>query len=54
MTKNRYLTKKLNEDDLQWKMNSKYQKKYISATTYWIIFKSQTLAKVNKPYFADP
>ena len=29
--------KSLNEDNLQWKMTSKYEKLNISATTYWMI-----------------
>jgi hypothetical protein len=34
-----YFVNPLNEDNLPWKMNSKYKKWNISATAYWIILK---------------
>ena len=37
------------EDDLKWKMNSKYEKKNILATTGRILLKFETQAYGNKP-----
>ena len=37
------------EEDLKWKMNSKYEKKNILATTGRILLKFETQAYGNKP-----
>ncbi len=37
------------EDDLKWKMTSKYEKQNISATTGWILLKLETKDYGTKP-----